>query len=99
MESFGEQNNTHPSPLPSIQRWDVCCFLQTDQLHGQSTGSSNSSTTLRGGGKEENINIFSFLSWQNVREALKVSQLILLPIVAYKVGVLKLASGAWEREV
>ena len=71
MESFGEQNNTHPSPLPSIQRWDVCCFLQKDQLHGQSTGSSNSSTTLRGGGKEENINIFSFLSWQNVREALK----------------------------
>ena len=84
MESFGEQNNTHPSPLPSIQRWGVCCFLQTDQLHGQSTGSSNSSTTLRGGGKEENINSFSFLSWQNVREALKgkVSQPILLPIVA-----------------
>ena len=62
----------------SIQRWGVCCFLQTDQLHGQCTGSSKSGTTLHGGGEEEKINIFSFLSWKNVREALKgkVSQLI-----------------------
>ena len=66
-----------------------------------STGRSNSGTTLHGGGEDEKINIFSFLSWQNVREALKgkVSQLILLLIVAYKAGVLKVKSGAWEREV
>ena len=86
MESFGEQNNTHPSPLPSIQCWGVCCFLKTDPLHAESTGSSNSGRTLHGEGEEDKINIFSFLSWQNVREALKgnVFQLILLPIVSWK---------------
>ena len=38
--NFEEQNNPHPSPLPSIQSWGICCFLK---------GSLNSGTTLHGG--------------------------------------------------
>ena len=33
--SFGEQNNPHPSPLPSIQSWGVCCFLQIARTAAQ----------------------------------------------------------------
>ena len=52
------------SPLPPPLHSTSGCLLF-------STGSSNSGTTLHGGGEEEKIFIFSFLSWQNVREALK----------------------------
>ena len=33
--TFGEQNNPHPSPLPSIQSWGVCCFLQIARTAAQ----------------------------------------------------------------
>ena len=77
------------SPLPCPLHSTLGCLLF-------SIGSSKSSTTLHGEGEDEKINSFSFLSWQNVREALKdkESQPILLPIVAYKAGVLKVKSGA-----
>ena len=35
MGSFGEQKNSHPSPVPSIQRWGVCCFLQVARRAAQ----------------------------------------------------------------
>ena len=61
--NFGEQSNSHPFLLSSIQSWGVCFF---------STGSSNSSITLPGqGGQGKVYFLFFKLSWQNVREALK----------------------------
>ena len=67
--TFGEQNNQRPSP-PLHSRLGCLQF---------STGSSKSGTPFHGGDGESFI--FSFLSWQTVREALKgnVSQLILSP--------------------
>ena len=26
--NFQEQKNSHPFPLPSIQSWGICCFVQ-----------------------------------------------------------------------
>ena len=26
--NFQEQKNSHPYPLPSIQSWGICCFVQ-----------------------------------------------------------------------
>ena len=65
--------HTPPHPLHS----KLGCLLI-------STGSSTSCTTLHGGARESFI--FHFLIWQKVREFLwgKVSQLILLPVVAKK---------------
>ena len=57
--NFGEQINSHPFLLSSIQSSNF------------STGSSNSSITLHGqGGQGKVYFLFFKLSWQNVREAL-----------------------------
>ena len=61
--NFGEQNNSHPFLLPSIQSWGVCFFF--------SAGSSNSSITLHGWDGERKVYFLFKLSWQNVREAVK----------------------------
>ena len=68
--NFGKQNNTHPSSLPTIQKLGCCCFLQAAQTAAQHF--------MDGLGMENFI--FSFLRWQTVR----VSQLILLPIVGQR---------------
>ena len=33
--NLGEQKNPHPSPVPSIQSWGVCCFLQVARTRAQ----------------------------------------------------------------
>ena len=34
-QNFGEQKNPHPSPVPSIQSWGICCFLQVARTRAQ----------------------------------------------------------------
>ena len=78
--NFGEQNNSQPFLLSSIQSWGVCFFLQLAQ--------TAASHCIDGVGRERFLFSFFKLSWQNVREDLlgKVCQLILSPIVAIKIG-------------
>ena len=33
--NFGQQKNPHPSPVPSIQSWGVCCFLLVARTRAQ----------------------------------------------------------------
>ena len=47
-----EQNNPHPSPIPSIQNWGVQLFF--------SVGSSNIGRTLHGGDGGRKAIFFSF---------------------------------------
>ena len=74
MRYFEEQNNLHPPLSPSFYVRGVRCFLQVVRITAQGC--------IKGVGKGKLL--IPFWSWSNVTKALKgkVSQLILLPIVA-----------------
>ena len=78
-----ESKTIHTPPISPIESWGVCFFLQVAQ-----TAASHCMDGV-GGGKV--YFLFFKLSWQNVREDLlgKASQLILLPIVATKRGLMR----------
>ena len=71
MRYFEEQNNLHPPLSPSFYAGGVRCFLQVVRTAPQDC--------IKGVGKGKLL--IPFWSWSNVTKALKVSQLILLPIV------------------
>ena len=59
--NFGKQNNPHPPPSPHHYKLGCCCVLQQAQT-------AAAQHCMEGLGMENFI--FSFLSWQTVREAL-----------------------------